>query len=487
MYVEQHRQKHRAVWKDADGRKQREPFETRRQAELFVLIAQLNTPELARRYVRGELDRNALIMPTAANPQGADTGALALPPATGSARPGDSVLFKSYARAHLDQKTGVSQRTVSDAVRLLENHLLPYWCADDLTLAQIRQTDRADRPGHRLGADGRPLSISNWILWLQQRSGRDNQGRETGKPLSPKTIHNTHALLSEILKAACDDDDRLLDRNPCAISTLPELQNEERIYLEQHQVRALHDAIDPFFRPLVLFLVLTGVRWGEAAGLMVKHVHLDPEQGQPYVDVVVAWRRLLGGVMQLGRVKSRSSQRSISLPPELVAVLRPLLLGRQPDAPVFTMRGNGRLHHANFVNRFFAPAVAATGLPERTRPHSLRHTHVAWLIAARVPMLAISRRLGHSSEQFTSKRYGHLLERVRTELVDALSLAAAGVVAIPVPRNESTTAPAPADVSPLTGLESSLTADEEPARFVLDDSDAALPEVDIDEADDVAA
>ena len=53
-------------------------------------------------------------------------------------------------------------------------------------------------------------------------------------------------------------------------------------------------------------------------------------------------------------------------------------------------------------------AVAANGLP-RVSFHALRHTHVSTLINARVDILTISRRLGHSKASITLDVYGHLI------------------------------------------------------------------------------
>lgn len=496
MNVSQHRQRWRAEWRDDANKKQREPFATEREARMFVALAEANTPELARRFVRGQADASALIFPAVSHvavgsaPSAATPAAVGTMPASSTPPgwPGAQVLFKPYARAHVAQKTGVTGRTEADELRMLENHVFPYWCADDLALTDFRQKEQAERPGARTGPDGQPLSISNWVKWLEKRKGFDNQGRPGGTLLSAKTIRNLHALLSEVLQSAVDGDDQLLGRNPCTTTKLPKVQRDEQVYLEQGQFRALLTAIDPYFRPLLVFLVMTGVRWGEAAGLLVKHVHLDPEQGQPYVEVLIAWRRLLGGGMHLGRVKSLCSQRLITLPPEVVTVLRPLLVGKGPDDPVFTMRGGGWLHHANFVNRFFAPAVVTANLPVQTRPHSLRHTHCAWLIAAKIPMLAISRRLGHSSEHFTSKRYGHLVAKLTTEVVDVLSAALGNVVSIETAPSAHRTAQDEDDVVPvLAGLGQSVTAEDKPALFSLDAHDAGLPETDIDDEDDVAA
>ena len=62
------------------------------------------------------------------------------------------------------------------------------------------------------------------------------------------------------------------------------------------------------------------------------------------------------------------------------------------------------------VAKVFGRRVERAKLP-RIRFHDLRHTHTAHLIAAgSVPLLEISKRLGHASVAFTMDRYGHLAE-----------------------------------------------------------------------------
>jgi len=65
--------------------------------------------------------------------------------------------------------------------------------------------------------------------------------------------------------------------------------------------------------------------------------------------------------------------------------------------------------------------VARSGLP-RIRFHDLRHSHTAHLIAAgTVPILAISKRLGHSSTSFTMDRYGHLMAGAGSQAASAVA------------------------------------------------------------------
>lgn len=486
IYIEAHRARFRAVWRDDQGCKQREPFATRDDAVQFQSLCRLNPLEPVLDMVRGATDGQDLIWPPVPVLLPPPPAASAAGPTLGApAQPGDAVLFRAYALDYVAQMTGVTERTRQDTRRMLDNHVFPYFGAEGLALTGIRQKERADRPGHRRGPDGELLSVSNWLLWLSTRRGFNNVGVQNGPVLQAKTIINLHVLLSSILKAAVEDDDRLLDRNPCARSRLPEVQREEQVYLEPHQFQALLEEIPAFFRCLLVFLVGTGVRWGEAAGLMVKHLHLDPVMGEPYVEIVIAWRRQKGGRFVLGRVKSRCSQRIITLSPLVVAWLRVQIAGKGPEEPVFTMLMGGRLHHSNF-SRILKAAVLRAGLPARTGCHALRHTHVAWLIAAdeSIPMLAIARRLGHSSEAFTSQRYGHLLATVGTAILVAVDAALSPSCPPRLPAGR----PVPADPALITLPDRDPADDTTAARDLeLDPVDAALPEMDISDEDDVAA
>ncbi|MEU1276511.1 tyrosine-type recombinase/integrase, partial [Streptomyces sp. NPDC005799] len=116
-----------------------------------------------------------------------------------------------------------------------------------------------------------------------------------------------------------------------------------------------------------------------------------------------------------------------------VEMVRRLTSGRAKDDFVFRAAMGGPWRHANFYNRKWKPAVAAAiaaGLPKEPRIHDLRHTHVAWLIAKKIPLPAIQARLGHESIQTTVDRYGHLVR----ELDDEITAAVEAVMAVPAPR-----------------------------------------------------
>ncbi len=87
-------------------------------------------------------------------------------------------------------------------------------------------------------------------------------------------------------------------------------------------------------------------------------------------------------------------------------------------------RQGGPLRLPIFRRRVWYPAVRES-VGEPMRPHDLRHTHVALLIAEGEDPYVISQRLGHASIRTTYDVYGHLFEGRDREAADALEAARA--------------------------------------------------------------
>lgn len=164
IYVEAHHARFLAVWRDSEGRKRREPFASRADAEQFQALCRLNPLEPVLAMVRCAHDGQHLTWPPLPPPPGLPPSTTAGAPAGPAGRPGDAVLFRAYALDYVEQMTGVTERTKQDTQRMLDNHVLPYFGVDDLALTDIRQMERTDRPGARLRPDGKLLSVSNWLL-----------------------------------------------------------------------------------------------------------------------------------------------------------------------------------------------------------------------------------------------------------------------------------------------------------------------------------
>lgn len=126
-------------------------------------------------------------------------------------------------------------------------------------------------------------------------------------------------------------------------------------------------------------------------------------------------------LLRLKAPKTAHGFRTISLPANVVAALRDhrrsqletrLLLGLgrpEPDALVFCQPDGSPLA-PSWLSYTWRNTCVSLKLP-RVTFHALRHTHASALIAAGVDVVAISRRLGHSSPVVTLRIYAHLFNK----------------------------------------------------------------------------
>ena len=199
---------------------------------------------------------------------------------------------------------------------------------------------------------------------------------------------------------------------------------------------------------MVEFAAYTGLRASELAGLEVDDLYFSPVPvaAQPkcsvHVERTKTKAKRAGEGWIVGTPKSKRSRRSVPLPGWLAAKMADYLANihpraAEPDAPLWP-GGASRAARAGqpvsewltaldwsepvelgtFYRYAFARALRAVGLPVTTparngmpalhgvRLHDLRHTAaVAWL-AAGVPVVQVSRWLGHAQPTITLNIYG---------------------------------------------------------------------------------
>jgi len=117
--------------------------------------------------------------------------------------------------------------------------------------------------------------------------------------------------------------------------------------------------------------------------------------------------------------KTRMSIRKVSLPSFLVDELAAYVAGQTAESLVFTSPEEKPLRRANWRQRFWLPAVAAS-VGEPCRFHDLRHTHAALMIAEGTHPKVLQARLGHASAKTTLDVYGHLLDGADVAVVETL-------------------------------------------------------------------
>ena len=291
-------------------------------------------------------------------------------------RTGDMPTVAEWVEKHVDDLTGVTDRTRADYRALARKHIAP-------TLGPL-DVDEVT-----------PADVGRWANALE-------------KKVSAKTIANLRALLSAAFGYAVDE--KLRGDNPMRRlrrSRAGEHERADMVCLTPQEFSHLRSLFPEHWRPFVTFLAGTGVRFGEAVALVVNDVDLLATT--PVVRITKGWRRKPGG-FEVAPPKSRKSRRTVSLPADVVDAVLPLTT-RPSSELLFLNQHGSRVLHANYYNRIWVPTVerfaAETG--KRPRVHDLRHSHASWLIAAGVPLPVIQDRLGHESITTTVGTYGHLM------------------------------------------------------------------------------
>lgn len=288
-----------------------------------------------------------------------------------------------------------------------------WWPTYKITLKRTAQVSadgilrRYIRPmlGHvRLG-ELIPIVVQQWVADLLE--GRRPDSR---RKLAPKTIRNAHGLLHKVLGEACAQ--RMIRWNPCERTGLPGRVHHEMKFLAGPEADRIVAALPEYWRPLILLILATGLRWGEAVGLRVRDV-----------DVLEGWLRVRKATYELADTaeiideepKTAASRRTVTFTKDIAQMLIPLVANKGDDDRVFTALRGGVVRQRRFYEVWQKARIEA-GL-EGLRIHDLRHTHAAWLISAKVPLTAVQRRLGHQSIAVTSDLYGHLLPEVHEEIL----------------------------------------------------------------------
>lgn len=273
------------------------------------------------------------------------------------------------------------------------------------------------------------LDVARWVTWQEAQPS----SRTPDTTVAAKTIKNYHGVLSAILAAAVEV--HRLDSNPARGTRLTRGQRVGITFLTRDEFNVVLHFVPDYYKPLALFLAGTGMRWGEATALT--WADLDLRAKVPTARVDKAWKKGVSGPV-LGPPKTKRSNRTISLWPELVQALgQP---GPGGDLVFVGVAARKRMWSERFHETAWRPAVAAANDPaacaaagfqpigKRPRVHDLRHTHASWLIAAGAPLPYVQARLGHENISTTVDTYGHLLPDAHVQMAAIMSEAMSNVL-----------------------------------------------------------
>ncbi|MDP9825188.1 tyrosine-type recombinase/integrase [Kineosporia succinea] len=312
---------------------------------------------------------------------GPDAGKRALQEALGQvAPPPPEPTIEEMVLRHIELLTGIQAGTRADYVTHAHRDIVPL-------IGDVRRSEITKAVG------------AQWVNQLEDRG------------LSGKTIKNRHSLLSAAIETQAVETGHLT-RNPVKGLRLPDASRsrEDMQFLNKEQFATLVSCVRPQYRDLITVLVGTGMRWGEAAALRVANVRLDAPVPTVVVREAVKHRR--DGIREVGGPKSKQGRREIPLSPTIAVALRRAVDGKKPNDLVFVSITGQPMRYGVFHRDTWSRAQAAAvkaGLTAEPAIHDLRHTCASWWLAAGVPILTVSKLLGHTDAGFTLRVYGHAL------------------------------------------------------------------------------
>lgn len=231
---------------------------------------------------------------------------------------------------------------------------------------------------------------------------------------SATTVKRVHGVLAAILDTAVKD--QRIASNPARDVKTPRKVSKPRAYLSVIQVE--HLVAEAKYPLIVLLLAYTGLRWGEAAGLRVKH--LKPSQRRLEIQENAVF---VNGRVQIGTPKTHE-RRSVPYPAFFDDGLAKACSGKHHDALVFHNADGKHLSPGNARDGWFASAVkrCMQADPEfpRLTPHDLRHTAASLAISAGANVKVVQRMLGHASAAMTLDRYADLFPDDLDAVAEAL-------------------------------------------------------------------
>lgn len=234
-----------------------------------------------------------------------------------------------------------------------------------------------------------------------------------------RTVRLAHSILHRSLVKAVRYG--LIHDNPAHGATLPRNIQKEIIALNKEQVSLfLQNTKGSYYEAFFNLAVITGLRQAELFGLRWSDLNWEKRTLNVYRQI----QRVPGEQWQFIEPKTRAGRRTIILGNEVIGALRnhkekqELYRGfagdRWNENNLIFPNTHGNPMDPSNMRIEFNRVLSEAGLP-KIRFHDLRHTAASLMLNHGIPLLVISRILGHSKPSVTLDIYGHLLTEGQEE------------------------------------------------------------------------
>ena len=258
-------------------------------------------------------------------------------------------------------------------------------------------------------------AIDNWLNWLVKQATAKNAGR--------KSFNFDLRFLSAVLNWYREyiDADFVVPITKRHIEMAKYKRVKPRrpdYFARPEEVRDwigwLKDHRRPVYHQLATFMMLTGIRIGEACGLCWSEVNLDQRFAR--IVRVVSWDHHTKQPSLEERAKTDGSIRLILLPDILISILRQMKTDAlDKNGPIFLGRNSDLLKY-NAVQAAFNDGFKALQLPWRST-HICRHTYATMAMMATGEIGSVQAALGHASQKMTEK-YAKNVALLRSSTAD---------------------------------------------------------------------
>lgn len=172
-------------------------------------------------------------------------------------------------------------------------------------------------------------------------------------------------------------------------------------------------------RYMILLAIYTGMRLGEIQGLEWRDINFNFK--------TISIRRAYNDITkQFKATKNKSSERIIRINDDIINILKDLKSKqdiKSEKQQVFINQFH-KVPTSTAVNKVLRSVLKTCDISKSGfHFHSLRHTHVAYLLANQVDLYAISKRLGHSDIGTTSKTYSYMIDEYKVKTDDKIDQA----------------------------------------------------------------
>lgn len=188
-----------------------------------------------------------------------------------------------------------------------------------------------------------------------------------------------------------------------------QLSDDKKAPFSDLEIQKILNHVDlfyPTYAPFVRFLLFSGVRTGEAVGLIWENI--DLEKRLIFIRQSVSRER--GGYKKIRKnPKTRDSVRTLKMSNRVFDVLSSVVISNNCDLIFKSPRGQ-IIDHGNFRTQCWKPALLALNIPYR-KPYATRHTLLSQALESGLSVPQVAQIAGHRDGKMILQHYGHVINQ----------------------------------------------------------------------------